>query len=184
MLNLAKLNHWIARIPEAPVALMLRVFPALVFWQSGQTKVEGFAIKDSTWFLFEHEYALPLIEVHASTGDNFLGGEDFTEALLKACLGDWGLSRSELDGQALASLLCLVWTTASGWLCTSFSRPPSAWWRTWWVCCSPGPRWAYSLRIASGLLRSIMLIPCCGSRSSMRAFCGTCTLLATTCPGR
>lgn len=50
------------------------------------------------------EYALPLIEVHASTGDNFLGGEDFTEALLKACLGDWGLSRSELDGQALASL--------------------------------------------------------------------------------
>ncbi|MBZ9663994.1 molecular chaperone HscC [Pseudomonas sp. LMG 31766] len=50
------------------------------------------------------EYSLPLIEVHASTGDNFLGGEDFTEALLKACLGDWGLSRSELDGQALASL--------------------------------------------------------------------------------
>lgn len=61
MLNLAKLNHWIARIPEAPVALMLRVFPSLVFWQSGQTKVEGFAIKDSTWFLFEQEYALPLI---------------------------------------------------------------------------------------------------------------------------
>jgi putative oxidoreductase len=49
------------RIPDAPVALMLRVFPALVFWQSGQTKVEGFAIKDSTWFLFEQEYALPII---------------------------------------------------------------------------------------------------------------------------
>ncbi|NEX48660.1 DoxX family protein [Pseudotabrizicola algicola] len=48
-------------IPDAPVALMLRVFPALVFWQSGRTKVEGFAIKESTWFLFEHEYALPLI---------------------------------------------------------------------------------------------------------------------------
>lgn len=50
------------------------------------------------------EYALPLIEVHASTGDNFLGGEDFTEALLKACLEDWGLSRGELQGQELASL--------------------------------------------------------------------------------
>ncbi|MGE8504979.1 MAG: Hsp70 family protein [Pseudomonas sp.] len=50
------------------------------------------------------EYALPLIEVHASTGDNFLGGEDFTEALLKACLSDWGLSRSELESQELASL--------------------------------------------------------------------------------
>ena len=50
-----------ARIPADPVALMLRVFPALVFWQSGQTKVEGFRIKESTWFLFEQEYALPLI---------------------------------------------------------------------------------------------------------------------------
>lgn len=49
------------RIPDAAVALGLRVFPALVFWQSGRTKVEGLAIKDSTWFLFEHEYALPLI---------------------------------------------------------------------------------------------------------------------------
>ncbi len=61
MPSLAKLNHWLAQIPDAPVALMLRVFPALVFWQSGQTKVDGFSIKDSTWFLFENEYALPLI---------------------------------------------------------------------------------------------------------------------------
>ena len=56
-----KLNLTLSTIPDAPVALMLRVFPALVFWQSGQTKVEGFTLKDSTWFLFEHEYALPLI---------------------------------------------------------------------------------------------------------------------------
>lgn len=58
---LQKFNRLAARIPADPVALMLRVFPALVFWQSGQTKVEGFRIKDSTWFLFEQEYALPLI---------------------------------------------------------------------------------------------------------------------------
>lgn len=56
-----QLNLTFSTLPDALVALMLRVFPALVFWQSGQTKVEGFAIKDSTWFLFEHEYALPLI---------------------------------------------------------------------------------------------------------------------------
>lgn len=56
-----RVNLTIAFIPDALVALMLRVFPALVFWQSGQTKVEGFAIKESTWFLFENEYALPLI---------------------------------------------------------------------------------------------------------------------------
>lgn len=56
-----KLNLTLSAVPDALVAMMLRVFPALVFWQSGQTKVEGFSIKDSTWFLFEHEYALPII---------------------------------------------------------------------------------------------------------------------------
>jgi len=50
------------------------------------------------------EYALPLIEVHASTGDNYLGGEDFTDALLQACLRDWNLKAEELAPQALASL--------------------------------------------------------------------------------
>lgn len=50
------------------------------------------------------EYALPLIEVHASTGDNFLGGEDFTSALVQACLDDWKLTNAELDAKAAASL--------------------------------------------------------------------------------
>lgn len=50
------------------------------------------------------EYALPLIEVHASTGDNFLGGEDFTAALLQACLQDWQLKPSAVAPQTLASL--------------------------------------------------------------------------------
>jgi len=50
------------------------------------------------------EYALPLIEVHASTGDNFLGGEDFTAALLQACLKHWQLTSSTIDAQAMASL--------------------------------------------------------------------------------
>lgn len=58
---LNRLNHLADRIPADAVALILRVFPALVFWQSGRTKVEGLRIKDSTWFLFEQEYALPLI---------------------------------------------------------------------------------------------------------------------------
>jgi putative oxidoreductase len=61
MKAITRLNRALAAIPAAPVALMLRVFPALVFLQSGRTKVEGFSIKDSTWYLFEHEYALPLI---------------------------------------------------------------------------------------------------------------------------
>lgn len=55
------INTLVARIPADAVQLALRVFPAMVFWQSGRTKVDGFTIKDSTWFLFEHEFALPLI---------------------------------------------------------------------------------------------------------------------------
>lgn len=50
------------------------------------------------------EYALPLIEVHASTGDNFLGGEDFTAALLQACLKAWQLTPTMVDAQGMASL--------------------------------------------------------------------------------
>ncbi len=50
------------------------------------------------------EYALPLIEVHASTGDNFLGGEDFTAALLQACLKHWQLAPAMVDAQSMASL--------------------------------------------------------------------------------
>ncbi len=61
MTAIARLNRLSARIPDDFVMLMLRVFPALVFWQSGRTKVEGFSIKPSTWFLFEQEYALPII---------------------------------------------------------------------------------------------------------------------------
>ncbi len=48
-------------LPWSVAALALRVFPASVFFASGRTKVEGFSIADSTWFLFAHEYALPLI---------------------------------------------------------------------------------------------------------------------------
>lgn len=57
-----QLNRRFDLIPQDAVALALRVFPAMVFWQSGRTKVEGlFTIKDSTWFLFKEEFALPVI---------------------------------------------------------------------------------------------------------------------------
>ncbi|GKX53404.1 molecular chaperone HscC [Budvicia aquatica] len=50
------------------------------------------------------EYALPLIEVHSSAGDNYLGGEDFTRALVKACLSEWKLAESDITPEALARL--------------------------------------------------------------------------------
>jgi putative oxidoreductase len=49
------------RIPMDVTALLARALVASVFWASGRTKVDGFALKDSTFFLFQEEYKLPLI---------------------------------------------------------------------------------------------------------------------------
>ena len=50
------------RIPYWFIALAARVFPAAVFWQSGETKVAGWHLKPSAIALFENEYQLPLID--------------------------------------------------------------------------------------------------------------------------
>lgn len=56
------LNARIGRlIPTDLVQLAARVFVGVTFWLSARTKVEGLSIKPSTFYLFEHEYALPLI---------------------------------------------------------------------------------------------------------------------------
>ncbi len=49
-------------IPYWPLGLAARVFPAAVFWQSGQTKVAGCHLKPSAIALFQSEYQLPLID--------------------------------------------------------------------------------------------------------------------------
>ncbi|EBF7697330.1 molecular chaperone HscC [Salmonella enterica] len=54
------------------------------------------------------EYATPIIEVHASAGDNYLGGEDFTHLLLDEVLKRWNLDRSALTDSDLAALYACV----------------------------------------------------------------------------
>lgn len=49
-------------IPDGFVALVTRLSIAGVFWQSGQTKVEGFRVTESAVELFRSEYQLPLID--------------------------------------------------------------------------------------------------------------------------
>ncbi|MFO0992733.1 MAG: DoxX family protein [Hyphomicrobiales bacterium] len=58
----ASLYRQFARIPYWLSALALRVFPAAVFWQSGQTKVDGWHVTASAIYLFREEYRLPLID--------------------------------------------------------------------------------------------------------------------------
>ncbi|WP_158883655.1 molecular chaperone HscC [Rhodanobacter sp. L36] len=45
-----------------------------------------------------------VIEVHASAGDNFLGGEDFLDLLLSACLGDMKMAAHAFSPQQLGQL--------------------------------------------------------------------------------
>lgn len=49
------------RLPADIIAILARVIIGLVFWRSGLTKIDGFAIADKTFFLFREEYKVPLI---------------------------------------------------------------------------------------------------------------------------
>lgn len=55
-------NTLMSYIPYWFVALVLRIPIAGVFWQSGQTKVEGWHLSSSAIELFKDEYKLPVID--------------------------------------------------------------------------------------------------------------------------
>jgi putative oxidoreductase len=72
---LQRINGLFAAIPHWLIALVARFSIAMVFWKSGQTKVQGFQLDpiagiyefglprfaDSTILLFEEEYKLPIL---------------------------------------------------------------------------------------------------------------------------
>ena len=43
------------------IALIARLSVSAVFWQSGQTKLDGWRVSSNTIYLFQNEYNLPLI---------------------------------------------------------------------------------------------------------------------------
>nr|WP_244598401.1 DoxX family protein [Rhizobium tubonense] len=49
-------------IPHDLIALISRLSIAAVFWQSGQTKVDGWHVTDNAVYLFETEYKLPFVD--------------------------------------------------------------------------------------------------------------------------
>ncbi len=50
------------RIPHDAIALLSRISIAAVFWQSGQTKVDGWHVTDNAIYLFETDYRLPFVD--------------------------------------------------------------------------------------------------------------------------
>ena len=73
-------NNLTQSIPDAVILLVARVAAATPFWMSGQNKVAGWDIwnvTQSTVFLFEYEYDLPLVSpalaaTAASIGEHVL----------------------------------------------------------------------------------------------------------------
>jgi putative oxidoreductase len=58
----AQLIVRLERIPHSLIALGARLFTAAIFWQSGQTKLDGWRVSDSAIVLFRDEYRLPLLD--------------------------------------------------------------------------------------------------------------------------
>lgn len=51
---------------------------------------------------------IPIIEIHASTGDNYLGGEDFTAAIMQYALKEWSINKLDLTAQEHSKLYSTV----------------------------------------------------------------------------
>jgi len=48
-------------IPHDLIAVIARVSAGTVFWRSAMTKIDGFSLKPSTFYLFANDYRLPLV---------------------------------------------------------------------------------------------------------------------------
>ena len=60
---LTRAYSYLDRIPQDVLSLGARVFPAAVFWQSGDTKIdEHWHVTDSAVALFRDEYKLPVLD--------------------------------------------------------------------------------------------------------------------------
>ena len=78
--TIQKVNGVFSSIPESIIGLVARVAAATPFWLSARNKVNGWDIwnvTDSTVFLFEYEYALPVVSPQlaatmASLGEHIL----------------------------------------------------------------------------------------------------------------
>jgi len=70
------------RIPYSAVALISRFALASVFWRSAQTKVNGFSIREETFYLFQEEYKVPLLPPDLAAYLATIGEHAFSVLLL------------------------------------------------------------------------------------------------------
>ena len=128
--RLATLRAACGRIPHSLVALLARFSIAGVFWKSGQTKIEGFAVdlvdgeftlgwprlSDSAVALFRDEYRLPLLDPQLAATLAALG-EHVLPVLLLLGLGTRFAALGLLGMTAVIQVLVYpgAWPTHGVW---------------------------------------------------------------------
>jgi len=104
------------RIPNGFIVLFLRLGVAGIFFRSGQTKVDGFTLTDSTIFLFEEEYKVPLLPPEAAAYTATIGEHVFPVLLVIGLASR--LSAGALLGMTLVIQLFVypnLWADHSLW---------------------------------------------------------------------
>src|SRR5262245_38268618 len=70
------------RIPYSAIALASRIAVADVFWRSARTKVNGFSIREETFYLFREEYKVPLLPPDLAAYLSTIGEQVFSVLLI------------------------------------------------------------------------------------------------------
>lgn len=110
--HLSRLAHVLNRlVPDTILLLLARLSVASVFWLSGRTKVEGWlTLKDSTLYLFEEEYRLPVLPpdfaAHLAT---------YSEHILPLLLVAGVLTRVSAMGLLAMTLVIQIFVYPSAW---------------------------------------------------------------------
>lgn len=121
-----------AAVPEAAIALVIRLGVAATFFLAGRTKVEGFlTLKDSTFYLFAEEYRVPLISPDLAA---YLA--TYAEHALPMLLALGLLTRPAALGLVAMTVVIQLFVVPGGWpthllwlgpLVYLIGRGPGAW---------------------------------------------------------
>lgn len=121
-----------ALIPEAVIALLMRIGIAVPFFLSGRTKVDGLlTLKESTFYLFAEEYRVPLLPsdlaAHAAT---------YAEHALPVLIVLGLMTRPAALGLVAMTIVIQLFVVPAGWpthllwlapLAYLIARGPGAW---------------------------------------------------------
>jgi putative oxidoreductase len=105
-----KAQNLAERIPYSVIALVSRIAVADVFWRSGQTKVNGFSIREETFYLFREEYKVPLLPPDVAAYLSTIGEHVFPVLLFVGLA-----SRLSAVGLFGMTLIIQIFVVPGGW---------------------------------------------------------------------